>query len=160
MQAVYQTAQSEGLHGYLHNEFLEGDAVAAANMLYDELKDAPPGIHIWGGETTVCLPEKQGIGRRNLTLALAFSQRLVDVNGLYLLAAGTDGVDGNSHCAGAVVSMFTMQKAEKMGFDIKQEIQKANAGIVLMATDDLVRGENSNTNVMDIVIAYKQDFSS
>jgi hypothetical protein len=41
-----------------------------------------------------------------------------------------------------------------MGFDIQQEIKKANAGIVLMATDDLVNAE-SNTNVMDIVIAYK-----
>ncbi len=111
---------------------------------------------IWGGETTVCLPEKPGIGGRNLTLALAFSQHLVDVKGLHLLAAGTDGLDGNSNCAGAVVSMFTTQKAAKMGFDIKQEIKKANAGLVLMATDDLVQGENSNTNVMDIVIAYKQ----
>ncbi len=160
LQAVYEAAQAEGLPAYLHKEFLEGDAVEAANMLYVALKDAKPGIHIWGGETTVCLPEKPGIGGRNLTLALAFSQSLVDVKGLYLLAAGTDGIDGNSNCAGAVVSMFTAQKAGKMGFDIKQEVQQANAGIVLMATDDLVQGENSNTNVMDIVIAYKQDSSS
>ncbi len=156
MQAVYETAKAQGLPCHMHNEFLEGDAVGAANMLYHALKDAKPGIHIWGGETTVCLPEKPGIGGRNLTLALAFSQHLVDVNNLYLLAAGTDGMDGNSNCAGAVVSMLTAHKAGKMGFDIEQEIQKANAGVVLMATDDLVQGENSNTNVMDIVIAYKQ----
>jgi glycerate-2-kinase len=41
-----------------------------------------------------------------------------------------------------------------MGLDIQQELDKANAGIVLMATDDLVQGANSHTNVMDIVIAY------
>ena len=156
MQAVHDAAQGEGLPSYLHNEFLEGDATEVANSLYATLKDAEPGIHIWGGETTVCLPEKPGIGGRNLTLALAFSQHLVDDKDLHLLAAGTDGLDGNSNCAGAVVSMFTTQKAGKMGFDTKQEIKKANAGLVLMATDDLVQGENSNTNVMDIVIAYKQ----
>jgi hydroxypyruvate reductase len=159
MQAVHEAARLEGLSSHLHNEFIEGDAVDAANMLYLVLKEAAPGIHIWGGETTVCLPDKPGIGGRNLTLALAFSQHLAGVEGLYLLAAGTDGVDGNSHCAGAVVSKLTAQKAVKMGFNIKQEIQKANTGIVLMATDDLVQGESSNTNVMDIIIAYKQAIS-
>ncbi len=53
-----------------------------------------------------------------------------------------------------MVSMYTALKADKMGFDMQQEIDKANAGIVLMATNDLVHGAHSNTNVMDIVIAY------
>ena len=89
-----------------------------------------------------------------LALALAFAQYIGDIPNLHLLSAGTDGVDGNSNCAGAVVSMFTSQKAKKMGFDIEDELTKANAGVLLMATDDLVNAV-SNTNVMDIVIAYK-----
>ncbi len=155
MLAVHEAAQAEGLASFMHDEFIEGDACAAAAKLHETLKEAAPGIHIWGGETTVCLPEKPGVGGRNLTLALAFADYLSDTPDLHLLAAGTDGDDGNSNCAGAVVSMYTPKKAKSMGFDIKQEIEKANAGIVLMATDDLVRGEHSNTNVMDIVIAYK-----
>ncbi|GMR01005.1 MAG: glycerate kinase [Gammaproteobacteria bacterium] len=154
-QAVYDAAKVEGLASYIHEDFLEGDACDAAKDLYTILRDARPGIHIWGGETTVCLPEKPGVGGRNLTLALAFAKYLVDNPDLHLLAAGTDGADGNSSCAGAVVSMYTALKAGKMGFDMQQEIDKANAGIVLMATDDLVQGAHSNTNVMDIVIAYK-----
>jgi glycerate-2-kinase len=51
--------------------------------------------------------------------------------------------------------MYTAEKASKMGFDIEAEIEKANAGLLLMASDDLVSANNSNTNVMDIVIAYK-----
>lgn len=155
MLAVHEAAQAEGLASFMHDEFIEGDACEAAAKLYAELKDAKPGIHIWGGETTVCLPDNPGVGGRNQTLALAFAEYLTEVPDLHLLAAGTDGVDGNSNCAGAVVSMYTPQKARSMGFDTSQEIKKANAGIVLMATDDLVRGEHSNTNVMDIVIAYK-----
>ncbi len=119
------------------------------------MSEVEPGIHIWGGETTVCLPENPGVGGRNITLALAFAKHLGDYPDLHLLAAGTDGVDGNSNCAGAMVSMYTVLKAGKMGFDMQLEIDKANAGIVLMATDDLVQGAHSNTNVMDIVIAYK-----
>jgi glycerate 2-kinase len=154
-QAVHDAAKSEGLDSFIHQEFLEGDACDAARNLYPILRDAEPGIHIWGGETTVCLPENPGVGGRNLTLALAFAKYLIDNPRLHLLAAGTDGADGNSSCAGGVVSMYTVLKAEKMGFDMQQELDKANAGIVLMATDDLVQGGHSNTNVMDIVIAYK-----
>lgn len=155
MKAVQEAAQIQGLAGFIYDEFIEGDACLVANKLYMKLKDADPGIHIWGGETTVFLPDKPGVGGRNLTLALAFAAFLAESPDLHLLAAGTDGVDGNSNCAGAVVSMYTSKKAKSMGFDIKLEIEKANAGIVLMATDDLVAAANSNTNVMDIIIAYK-----
>jgi len=156
-RAVYDAAKAEGLASFIHQEFLEGDVGDVAHDLYKNLRDAEPGVHIWGGETTVCLPENPGVGGRNLTLALAFAKQLVGDPGLHLLAAGTDGVDGNSNCAGGVVSAYTALKASKMGFDIQQEIDKANAGIVLMATDDLVQGGHSNTNVMDIVIAYKTE---
>ena len=155
MQSVNAAALNQNLESYIYDTFLEGDVLDVAESLYGILKEAKPGIHIWGGETTVKLPEKPGIGGRNLTLALAFSQYLSNDASLHLLAAGTDGIDGNTKCAGAIASTYTVQKAKKMGFDIQQEIQKANAGIVLMATDDLVNAENSNTNVMDIVIAYK-----
>lgn len=153
-QAVHEAAKAEGLASFIYEEFLEGDACNVANNLYKILSAAEPGIHIWGGETTVCLPENPGVGGRNLTLALAFASNLVGHPNLHLLAAGTDGADGNSNCAGAMVSMYTAIKAGKMGFDIQLEIDKANAGIVLMATNDLVQGGHSNTNVMDLVIAY------
>ena len=155
MLAVHEAAQAEGVDSFIHNKFLEGDACRVANELYKSLKNAAPGVHIWGGETTVSLPDKPGIGGRNQMLALAFAQHITEQPGLHLLAAGTDGVDGNSNCAGAVVSAYTMKKAVTMGFDVELEIEKANAGMVLMATDDLLRWVHSNTNVMDIVIAYK-----
>ena len=155
MQSVNAAALNQNLESYIYDTPLEGDVLDVAEYLYTILKEAKPGIHIWGGETTVKLPENPGIGGRNLMLALAFSQYLGNDASLHFLAAGTDGIDGNSKCAGAIASTYTVQKAKKMGFDIQQEIQKANAGIVLMATDDLVNAENSNTNVMDIVIAYK-----
>jgi hydroxypyruvate reductase len=155
MQAVHEAAKAEGLNSVIHEEFLEGEAAAVADRLYTILQSAPPGIHIWGGETTVTLPGKPGVGGRNQTLALAFAQHIGEHPGLNLLAAGTDGVDGNSNCAGAVVSAYTSMKANAMGFDIKAEIEKANAGMVLMATGDLLQANHSNTNVMDIVIAYK-----
>lgn len=155
MQAVHVAAQSQGLASFVYDDFIAGEATIAAYRLYRRLADAEPGIHIFGGETTVSLPDTPGIGGRNQTFALAFARCLEEHTDLHLLAAGTDGIDGNSSCAGAVVSHYTKQKAAKLGFDIDAEIEKANAGLLLMATDDLVDGSNSHTNVMDIIIAYK-----
>ncbi len=155
LQAVHQAAQAEGLDSHISAEFIEGDACLVADNLYKQLKTAKPGVYIMGGETTVQLPENPGIGGRNQTLALAFARHIAEDNTLHLLAAGTDGVDGNSNCAGAIVSKNTAIKAKKMGYDIDVEIAKANAGLLLMATDDLIQGVNSQTNVMDIIIVYK-----
>lgn len=154
-QAAAEAARNEGLAVTVYSGFIEGDACDAAEKLYQQLLQASAGVHIWGGETTVRLPQNPGVGGRNQTLALAFAAKVRDIPDLHLLAAGTDGVDGNSRNAGGVVCHYTVQKAEGLGFDIQQEIKKANAGIVLMATDDVVRVENSQTNVMDIYIAYK-----
>lgn len=158
-QAAYDAAQAEGLACYIYDEFIEGEASLVADNLYLKLQNASSGIHIFGGETTVHLPDTPGIGGRNQTLALAFARHLTENSTLHLLAAGTDGVDGNSNCAGAAVSKNTVLTARKMGFDVDTEISKANAGLVLMATGDLVDGSSSNTNVMDIIIAYKTEQS-
>ena len=155
-QAVHRAAQAEGLESTIYDEFIDGDVNDVAGYLYRQLQDARPGIHIWGGETTVCLPDNPGIGGRNQALALNFARHVADTPGLHLLSAGTDGLDGNSNSAGGVVSMYTMQKAARMGIDVDSELARANSGVVLMATDDLVASEVTNTNVMDIIIGYRE----
>ncbi len=90
-------------------------------------------------------------------MALSLATDIEGIDGLSVLVAGTDGIDGNTPCAGAVVSGNTMQQVKQMGFDITAELQKANAGMVLMAVDELFKPGPTNTNVMDIVIAYKRD---
>jgi len=155
-QAIHQAALAEGLDSTVYHEFIDGDVQQAAQYLSEQLEQAPAGIHIWGGEPTVRLPENPGIGGRNQALALYFALHIQDKPGIHLLSGGTDGVDGSGNSAGGVVSMYTMQKATKMGIDVDAELAKANSGVVLMATDDLVPRQDSNTNVMDVIIAYKE----
>jgi glycerate 2-kinase len=154
-QAVHLAAQGQALNSVNYDDFLEGDVSDVASQLYQHLLEAEPGVHIWGGEPTVVLPDNPGIGGRNQALALEFARLIANQPNIHFMAAGTDGVDGNSNCAGAAVSMYTCQKAETMGMDIQAELAKANSGMVLMATDDLIRAEQTNTNVMDIMVAYK-----
>jgi len=153
LQACTQAAEGEGLPCVIHEECLQGDVREAAMKVACYLKQAQPGIHLWGGETTVTLPERPGMGGRNQSFALQIALHLADT-AIHVLAAGSDGIDGNSNCAGAAVSAYTIKKARSMGMDVAQALEKANAGMVLMATDDLIQTGPTNTNVMDIVIAY------
>lgn len=153
LQACAQAAEREGLSCVIHEEFLQGNTLEVAAKIARYLKQAPPGIHLWGGETTVSLPEHPGIGGRNQSFALQIAMYLADT-AIHVLAAGSDGIDGNSNCAGAAVSARTIKKACSMGMDVEQALEKANAGMVLMATDDLIQTGPTHTNVMDIVIAY------
>ena len=156
MQAAYEEAKNMDVDCYLHDEFLSGEAEEQGVRIAQWLLTAPAGVHIWGGETTVTLPENPGAGGRNQQFALAAAQVLDGYNDISLLAAGTDGIDGNTPCAGAVVYGSTMQAAKKLGMDVAQALQKADAGKVLMATEYWLQTGPTNTNVMDLVIAYKR----
>lgn len=156
MQAAYDEATDMEVDCYLHEDFLSGEAEEQGVRIAQWLLSAPAGIHIWGGETTVTLPKNPGTGGRNQQFALAAAQVLDGYNDISLLAAGTDGIDGNTPCAGAVVYGSTMQAAKKFGMDVAQALQKADAGKVLMATEYWLKTGPTNTNVMDLVIAYKR----
>ena len=156
MQAVCDEVEHMGVECHLHEEFISGEADEQGVRIAEWLLTAPSGVHVWGGETTVTLPDKPGIGGRNQQFALAAAQVLDGYHDISLLAAGTDGIDGNTTCAGAVVYGSTLQAAQKLGMDVKLALQNADAGKVLMATEYWLQTGPTNTNVMDLVIAYKR----
>ena len=156
MQAVVEEAGFQDLEHRLHEDFVSGDAVEQGRRIGEYLRTAASGIHVWGGETTVKLPDKPGLGGRNQSMALSLAGAIEGVDDLSVLVAGTDGIDGNTPCAGAIVSGKSMQQVMQMGFNADAELSKANAGMVLMAIGDLFKPGPSSTNVMDIIIAYKR----
>lgn len=154
--AVLAWARALGMPAFDHGETLAGDAAACGGRLVRTLRKAPPGVHVWGGETTVCLPAAPGRGGRNQQLALAAARALAGQGGLWLLAAGTDGIDGNSEDAGALVDGDTLARGQAGGCDADDCLARADAGRFLEAAGDLVHTGPTGTNVMDVVIAFKK----
>jgi len=154
-EAAVKKADELGYAITRHSEFLCGDAEEAGKKIARELKDGASGIHIWGGETTVELPLNPGCGGRNQHLALAVAQEIVGCDDLYLLAAGTDGSDGSTSDAGALVDGGTVMRAEIEGYDSGEYLRRADAGSLLAASGDLINTGPTGTNVMDLVIALK-----
>jgi hydroxypyruvate reductase len=156
MEAAAEKARSLGLAVTVHQQKLEGDAALTGQELAHSLRHTlEPGIHIWGGETTVTLPEHPGRGGRNQHLALSAAQELEGTQGLYLLAAGTDGTDGPTEDAGGLVDGGTINRGKLDGLLVAEHLKAADAGSYLAASGDLVSTGPTGTNVMDLVIALK-----
>ena len=156
-ETALAAAQQHGWPALYHEYLLEADAEEIAVSLVNALDELPPGIHIWGGETTVTLPPQPGRGGRNQHLALAAARLLAGRNDRWLLAAGTDGTDGPTSDAGALVDGGTQQRGEAEGLNLTQCLSRADAGTFLEASGDLIHTGPTGTNVMDLVLAYKAD---
>jgi len=156
-QRAAEIAAKMGMDVHLHAQLLEGAAVAQGRVIAHYLREqAEAGLHIWGGETTVVLPVQPGRGGRNQHLALAAALELAGTAGISLLAVGTDGSDGPTEDAGAIVDGDTLRRGEAEGLDARLALQQADAGHFLEAAGDLVSTGVTGTNVMDVVLAFKQ----
>ena len=113
-----------------------------------------PTCLIWGGETTVSLGENPtGLGGRSQELALAAARGLEGApNGIALLAAGTDGRDGPTDAAGAVVDGRTWAGIRTRGRDPAHDLAAHDAYPALDSVGALLKPGLTGTNVMDIVI--------
>jgi len=129
-----------------------GEAMAEfALMIKRKGAGQPPLCFISGGETTVSV-RGSGKGGRNMELALAFAQRLDGERGITLLSAGTDGIDGVTDAAGAIVDRETIIKAKKAGLDPAEYLDNNDSCNLLNKTGDLLITGPTGTNVTDIQV--------
>jgi len=115
-----------------------------------------PTAFVAGGETTVTV-RGSGIGGRNHELALAAALELSGRKQVVILAAGTDGVDGLSDAAGAVVDPSTVARARVAGVDLAAALAGNDSGPALAATGDAIRTGPTGTNVCDLALVLAAD---
>lgn len=154
-RAAAERARGLGYRVFPHEEFVAGDAVAAGTRLARETMSGPIGLHVWGGETTVRLPPDPGRGGRNQSLALAAAMEFAGRPDVLLAALGTDGTDGPTEDAGALVDGETVFRAQLVGLDAGQCLARADAGTCLEAGGDLIHTGPTGTNVMDLILGLK-----
>ncbi|MFW5973742.1 MAG: glycerate kinase type-2 family protein [Bacteroidota bacterium] len=160
LDAAARAAEKRGYRVARLSPHLEGDARSAGFDIASDVAEADvqvPSCWIWGGETTVSLGDFSGKGGRNQELAAAAALELNCVDGRgALLSGGTDGYDGPTDAAGAVVTPETARKAAEMKLDINRALDKHDVYSVLDQLGCLVRTGPTHTNVMDIVVALRR----
>lgn len=154
--AAADAATALGYRVAIEPEFVAGDAVEAGTRLAHRLLESGVGVvHLWGGETTVQLPPQPGRGGRSQSLALSAARILRDRKDAWFLAAGTDGSDGPTEDAGALVDSATIARGQAHGLDVDTALAKADAGTFLEASGDLIHTGPTGTNVMDLMLGIR-----
>ena len=153
--AVAAAAAELGLSVHAPVRRFEGDAARLAARFAHELSLASAQLCVWGGESTVQLPSHPGRGGRNQHLALAAARLIAGHADLMLLAAGTDGIDGLTEDAGALIDADTCARLTLAELDADRCLQQADSARALAASGDLVHTGPTGTNVGDLVIGLK-----
>ncbi|MGE5173288.1 MAG: MOFRL family protein [Betaproteobacteria bacterium] len=165
LDAALKRAAELGFEPEIISSELEGEARHAARSLATKAIEARSAVRpgdrprclLAGGETTVTVTGT-GSGGRNQELALAFALEVAGTKGITLLSAGTDGTDGPTDAAGAIVDGETAGNARERG--IYPEIYLANNdSYTFFARLDVLTKEKhhivtgpTKTNVMDLQI--------
>ncbi len=150
-----------GRHGFtveVDNSCDDWDYMRAADYLLGRLRALREKSErvclLSGGEVTVKVTNG-GIGGRNQQFALACAQKIAGEN-ITVLSVGTDGIDGNSSAAGAIVDGTTLSRAKARGLDPQTHLAGFNAYPFFDALGDLIVTGPTGNNLRDlrILLAY------
>ena len=156
--AALKRAESLGYRALLLSTRVEGEARVIGGLYASIAQEAvstghplkPPAAIIAGGETTVTV-RGPGRGGRNQELALASALGLRGLDAL-VASMATDGVDGPTDAAGAVADGMTVERAEDLGIDPLEHLNRNDSYNFFKPLGDLIETGPTGTNVNDIAV--------
>lgn len=159
LEAVARAAQQTGLHTKLVSLPIMGEARVAAKQLTELAKAMTDGhgslkrpcCVVAGGETTVTVTGS-GRGGRAQEFAAAAAFEITGLPNTWVMALGTDGTDGPTDAAGAIVSSGTIARAKKLGVDLRSSLDRHNTYPALKALNCHIHTGPTGTNVNDLYL--------
>ena len=157
--AAFAYLKASGVNALLLTTALEGEARTVGTVLASIANEIavscnpvsrPAGI-IAGGETTVVVTGK-GLGGRNQEIPLGAALKLGRFEGIAVASLSTDGVDGPTDAAGAIVDGKTLEKAHKMGLEPEKYLANNDSYRFFSRLNDLVFTGSTGTNVNDVSV--------
>jgi len=150
-----EKARAAGFAVTVDNSCDDWDYVAAGDYLLSRLRELrktePRVCLVSGGEVTVKVTGGGGAGGRNQQIALYLATKIAGEN-IAVFSAGTDGIDGNSPAAGAVVDGTTMERALAAGLNAVDALAQFDAYPFFEKIGDAVMTGPTGNNVRDLRI--------
>ena len=163
VEAAAARARELGFTPHVLTRSLEGEAREMARQFVEMARAiragrgpvAPPACVIAGGETTVTV-RGRGKGGRCQEFALAAALDMEGLRDVVMLAAGTDGTDGPTEAAGAMVDGESVARARARGADSAASLAENDSHDLLAGIGDLVTTGPTHTNLLDLYLALVQ----
>jgi glycerate-2-kinase len=153
LDAARAKAESLEIHTEILTDSISGEANAAAKWLASECnkRENRAVCLISGGEPTVTVTGS-GKGGRNMELALAFAIEMRGSEGVTMLSAGTDGTDGPTDAAGAIVDGSTVERALRLDLNPEEYLANNDSYNFFKRAGGLLVTGPTGTNIMDVQI--------
>jgi hydroxypyruvate reductase len=160
-QAALKQAQAEGIRPLLLTTYLQGEARQAGRTLAAVARQIaatgqpvqPPACLVIGGETTVTV-KGDGLGGRNQEMALSAVQEMAGLEDAVFVTLATDGSDGPTDAAGAVVTGRTLDRALQAGMKPAAYLERNDSYHFFSALGDLLLTGPTLTNVNDLAFLF------
>ena len=159
VMAVARAAREAGLRTLVQRPTLTGEAqdegkrfgVLAKNIVRAGQPLQRPCCVVAGGETIVTVTGK-GAGGRAQEFAAAAALEIAGLDRVWVVAIGTDGTDGPTDAAGAVVDGHTVARAQRLSVDLKVALKRHNTYPALKRLNQLIVTGPTGTNVNDLYL--------
>jgi glycerate 2-kinase len=149
LEAARVQLEKAGIRTRIHSDSITGEARDAAKNHALEARILEPGTaFLSGGETTVTV-RGTGRGGRNCEFLLALALELKGTPDLYAIACDTDGIDGVTEAAGAILTPDSLERASRLGLNPRALLENNDSYSFFAALKDLVLIGPTGTNVND-----------
>lgn len=160
LESSAKKAVELGFETHTITDSIQEDVTETANFILKTIDNQKPTGNkpvclLFGGEPTVKVSGK-GLGGRNQHLALYLATKICCKKNITILCAGTDGTDGPTDAAGAVVDYETATKAVEKGIDPNHYLTNCDSYRFFQQVGGHIITGNTGTNVMDIIVAIVQ----
>lgn len=158
LQSAQEQSQAEGFQTKIIRRGLQGEARMMGKEIALEFRESlqtmsRPFCLLAGGETTVTLTGN-GKGGRNQETALAAVDVLAGLKDVMFISLATDGEDGPTDAAGALVTGESAQRAESLGMFAADHLSRNDSYVFFDKLNDLIKIGPSGTNVNDLILCF------
>lgn len=167
LKAALEAAEHRGFNTQIAGDILDGPIEVGCERLLARFADFSETsasrnqgeVCLISGGEFACPVRGDGLGGRNLETALRLARAadlsLRDTGAFVAICAGTDGIDGNTPAAGAIIDNTTMERAARIGLKPQDFLNRSDAYSFFVALGDVITTGPTGTNVRDLRILLR-----